>query len=271
MCLLLREIDLSIPYIFFFSKGLHLPTNKLSHLTTRCVSHSFNDEQEQVIILTARIVTVSESHLIQSIHHVKRILCSLTRTFHLESCSFFITVTVTGENAADCPALGQNIGSSCDDGNPNTTDDKVNGNCQCEGVMIPAGMITVNCPSNVEVELSAGISGTVITWPQPEATTTCINDAAPCTPFDIPGFTPLGEFEGSLYYLSHSTKNWKNAQQDCMAKGGQLAVIGSAAENQFIASKLGYYNAAFIGLTDQEIFQQGHCFFLPCVGFHGFP
>lgn len=45
------------------------------------------------------------------------------------------TLTVT-ESEFDCPELEANYGSPCDDGNPNTVNDTVNENCECEGIPI---------------------------------------------------------------------------------------------------------------------------------------
>lgn len=40
---------------------------------------------------------------------------------------------VGGDQTFDCPDLMLNIGDPCDDGNPDTIDDVVNGNCECIG------------------------------------------------------------------------------------------------------------------------------------------
>ena len=52
------------------------------------------------------------------------------------NCSSTSEVTVTVEDCApqyDCPDLQANIGSPCDDGDPNTINDTVQPNCGCEG------------------------------------------------------------------------------------------------------------------------------------------
>ncbi len=53
------------------------------------------------------------------------------------------TVEDCGPNV-DCPALNANIGDACNDGNANTTNDVVNGNCNCVGT--PIGP-TFDCPA----------------------------------------------------------------------------------------------------------------------------
>ncbi len=52
-----------------------------------------------------------------------------------ESTNYTIHVEV---DVPDCPALGLNIGSPCDDGDPNTVNDTVNENCECEGIPMAA-------------------------------------------------------------------------------------------------------------------------------------
>ena len=55
-----------------------------------------------------------------------------------QSTSYTLTVEAA---VYDCPALEANIGDSCDDGNPNTINDVVNGNCVCEGIIPPDGSV----------------------------------------------------------------------------------------------------------------------------------
>ncbi|MCB0518830.1 MAG: discoidin domain-containing protein, partial [Saprospiraceae bacterium] len=158
------------------------------------------------------------------------------------------------DNDGTCDAIdlcpGPEPGSPCNDGNPNTVNDMVNSNCQCVGVQ-PNNGITLSCPPDIEVLVPNGSPGTIINFPAPLASSTC-NGGGGCNPSPIAGFTLMGEFGGSLYYLSSTSKTWEDARLDCIAKGGQLAVITSAAENQFVANHLGYGNAAYIGLTDKN-------------------
>ncbi|MBI1226854.1 MAG: HYR domain-containing protein [Bacteroidetes bacterium] len=147
-----------------------------------------------------------------------------------------------------CP--GPEPGTPCNDGNPNTVNDMINSNCQCVGV-VPSGGITLTCPPDIEVIVPTGTAGTNLNFTVPLASSSC-NGGVGCIPTAIPGFTLMGEFGGSLYYLSTNSKQWDNARLDCIAKGGQLATIKSAAENQYIADHLGYGNAAYIGLSDKD-------------------
>ena len=62
------------------------------------------------------------------------------------------TFNVTTEIVWDCPALEANFGSPCDDGNPDTLNDAVNENCECEGIIPPAGSL---CESAIELLCNA--------------------------------------------------------------------------------------------------------------------
>ena len=55
-----------------------------------------------------------------------------------QTTSYTLNIT---ETAFDCPILEANIGDACDDGNPNTINDVVNEDCECEGIFPPDGMV----------------------------------------------------------------------------------------------------------------------------------
>ena len=44
----------------------------------------------------------------------------------------------------------------------------------------------------------------------------------------------MGEFEGNKYYFSRFSSEWQNANQNALDLGGQLLVIDSQSENEFI-------------------------------------
>ena len=58
------------------------------------------------------------------------------------------TFNVTTEAVWDCPNHQANIGDACDDGNPDTLNDAVNENCECEGIIPPDGMV---CEAPIEI------------------------------------------------------------------------------------------------------------------------
>ncbi len=80
----------------------------------------------------------------------------------------------------DCPELEANIGDSCDDNNPDTEDDAINENCECEGIPV----IVFDCP-----ELEANI-GDSCNDNNPDTENDAINENCECegTPveFDCP-------------------------------------------------------------------------------------
>jgi len=60
-------------------------------------------------------------------------------------CDIFEEITIGNSTpTTDCPNLGANIGDSCNDGNPNTTNDVVQANCNCAGTVPPP---TFDCPA----------------------------------------------------------------------------------------------------------------------------
>ena len=59
-------------------------------------------------------------------------------------------------------------------------------------------------------------------------------------------------FNGHCYLLVKNAKNWNNAEKDCNSKGGHLASIHSAAENNFVSS-LAPSNNLWIGGTDAAV------------------
>ncbi len=61
-------------------------------------------------------------------------------------CDIFeeINVAGCGSSSVDCPALNANIGDPCDDGDPQTANDKVQADCSCAGSVAPP---TFDCPA----------------------------------------------------------------------------------------------------------------------------
>ena len=67
-------------------------------------------------------------------------------------------------------------------------------------------------------------------------------------PDNISGFTTIGEFGNSKYYLSNSNSKPTDAQAVASSNGGYLAVINSAGENNFIQQNINIMT--YIGLND---------------------
>ena len=81
-------------------------------------------------------------------------------------------IAVTISSVYNCPILQKNIGDACDDGNPNTTNDKVQSNCTCSGTL-STGILTVNCPPNIGVIAAVGQTSVIVNYNAPTATSTC--------------------------------------------------------------------------------------------------
>ena len=67
-------------------------------------------------------------------------------------------------------------------------------------------------------------------------------------PQDISGFTVLGEFGDSKYFISDGTAQPTAAQMEAANNGGYLAVINDQAENDFIQQNIS--DMVYIGLND---------------------
>ena len=55
--------------------------------------------------------------------------------------------------------------------------------------------------------------------------------------FIFPG-NVIVNFNGVDYYISNIAKNWQDAENDCINRGGHLTSVHSQAENDFLNQKL---------------------------------
>ena len=99
------------------------------------------------------------------------------------------------------------------------------------------------CPSNISINTNAGTCTGTANWTVPTWTDNCM------IPPTISGMTYLGTNGGNFYYQSTGTFTWANAKADAIAKGGNLAVIETAAENTFLTSAI--TTNCWIGFTDE--------------------
>ena len=60
----------------------------------------------------------------------------------------------------------------------------------------------------------------------------------------------MGEFEGNKYYFSRFSSNWANANQNALDLGGQLLVIDSQNENEFVNTIM-IHNGTWLGTKRQ--------------------
>ncbi|XP_051569909.1 perlucin-like protein [Myxocyprinus asiaticus] len=59
--------------------------------------------------------------------------------------------------------------------------------------------------------------------------------------------------KGRLYVFSTDTKDWKSSRKRCQALGGDLVIINSGEEQDFLSKNVnGYYDFHWIGLTDSQ-------------------
>ncbi|KAJ8273208.1 hypothetical protein GJAV_G00098950 [Gymnothorax javanicus] len=62
------------------------------------------------------------------------------------------------------------------------------------------------------------------------------------------------QFNTSCYYISSSSKSWKDSQEYCVERGGYLAIIQTPEEQSFLWNQLvrGHWNAYWFGLSDEK-------------------
>ena len=68
-------------------------------------------------------------------------------------------------------------------------------------------------------------------------------------PTSLSGFISLGEFNGSAYFLSNDVARPTDAQITAVSNGGNLAVINSQGENDFLFQQIS--ELVYIGLNDE--------------------
>lgn len=98
----------------------------------------------------------------------------------------FGSFSICLEGAYDCPLLAANIGDACDDGNPNTDDDTVNSDCNCEGVSNEVAVLTGSADWNN----SCGDRGLTVNFYEPGTNVLVISFS---TSIDANGDFNLGE------------------------------------------------------------------------------
>ncbi len=114
--------------------------------------------------------------------------------------------------------------------------------------------ININCPANITVSAAPGQNSATVNWTEPTGSTDCNGGGTgggDCSGDPIDDFTYKGTFEGHDYYLSTQAEIWTDAQATCESNGGNLVVINSQAENDFVKSIIGD-KIILIGLTDVE-------------------
>lgn len=102
---------------------------------------------------------------------------------------------------------------------------------------------TIVCPNNIVTGNNEDLCGAYVSYNVPSFTDNCS-----LLPTNIPGYTFLGSYGGSNYFLSNSY-SWGNvARNNAIALGGHLATITSAGENTFLRNNVS--GSAWIGKTD---------------------
>jgi len=147
------------------------------------------------------------------------------------------------------PAYGSQLSAGCYD-IEYTYSDACNNFAKCSFEVCVEAALTLNCVKDVTVSCPNTDGGIIVNWEEPQVTTCCTN-CGPNGSLQIDGFIYMGSFGGSNYYCSNDPSLWPNAKKTCQSYGGNLAVITSAEENEFLANIL-TIQSAYIGLSDAD-------------------
>jgi len=113
--------------------------------------------------------------------------------------------------------------------------------------------ISLNCPTDIVVDAPAGDNAVTVSWVEPVATTTCTGGSSggggDCSSTFKSGYSYMGTFDNSQFYLSIGDANWEDAKVAAENEGGRLAIINSQDKNDFIQSNINN-EIIFIGLSD---------------------
>ena len=145
------------------------------------------------------------------------------------------------------PAYGSQLSAGCYD-IEYTYSDACNNFAQCTFEVCVEAALTLNCVKDVTISCPNSDGGIIVNWEEPQVTTCCTN-CGPNGSLQIDGFIYMGAYGGSNYYCSNDPSLWPDAKKTCQSYGGNLAVITSAEENEFLANIL-TIQSAYIGLSD---------------------
>ncbi|MEM6320918.1 MAG: HYR domain-containing protein [Bacteroidota bacterium] len=172
-----------------------------------------------------------------------------------------VTTNCAAGGATFTQTGGPSVGSLFDPGNYTITysaTDNCGNTTTCSftiTVTVSSSNLAITCPPTVNISVPQGSSGGVATWSNPTATTECtINGGGgggtTCTGASKAGFTYLGNYNGSDYYLSDGQAPWLTAKANCETAGGTLVCIENQAENDYVKDIVGT-EIIHIGLTDE--------------------
>jgi len=109
---------------------------------------------------------------------------------------------------------------------------------------------SIVCPANISVNAAAGACDAVVNYNAPVASDNCGScSSAPA----ISGYTALGVYNGSAYYISNAGVNGPAAFIAAASLGASVATITSAGENTFVrtaATSAGFTGSFLIGVND---------------------
>jgi GEVED domain/Secretion system C-terminal sorting domain/Lectin C-type domain/HYR domain len=160
-----------------------------------------------------------------------------------DNCSATVSVS---------PASGSIFGQGTTTVNATATDPSGNtANCSFTVTVNSTATVSIVCPDDIIASCAPG--GAVVTWNTPTATISggCgSGNGCPTNPVCYPGFTFLGDFNGSRYYVSNNGGSWNQANSNAQGIGGELITINSAAENTQVKNWLNSTAVYWTGYND---------------------
>jgi hypothetical protein len=169
-------------------------------------------------------------------------------------CSTAVNYNVTATDNCSAtvsvsPASGTVFGFGTTTVNATATDPAGNtATCSFTVTVIGSGAATfTGIPANVTLACGAAI-------PAAPAIVPCGGNGGgngcPTNPASYSGFTFLGDYNGTRYYLSTNATTWSSANSAANSIGAKLVTIESSAENNWLDAQLGSSGSFWIGLND---------------------
>lgn len=157
-----------------------------------------------------------------------------------------VTLVSVVPNTFNCSSIGDNTVTL-------TVADSLGQQATCTAIVTVEDNIApvITCPAPITQTNDPGVCGAVVNYAIPMIMDNCLNEDTPA----IAGFSPLGFFEGSRFYISDTNFTGSNAFTDAIAQGGFVATVDNSAENQFLATALMNIGlgTAFIGFNDVAV------------------
>lgn len=150
----------------------------------------------------------------------------------------------------DCNDNNPNIpttpDTSCDDGEPTTTNDVIQADgCTCLGE-VPTPLLTIDCPADITVQIPAGASTITANWPNASGFTNCTGGLL--GPVQIAGPQPGTQVSTGTYTITYNVYNQCAQSLDCSF----TATVEQSSGGCNVATSVSNGIVVVTGLTSAE-------------------